>query len=91
MIIKDATLEALRTMVKGEYQQQLAALDAADIYKKIATIIQSASKSNTYGWLGKFPQLREWVGERVFKSISESSYVLENKKYEATLTSSSAV
>ena len=86
MIIKNETLEALRTMVKGEYQQQLAALEAVDIYKQIATIIQSTSKSNTYGWLGKFPQLREWLGDRVFKSISESSYTLENKKYEATLT-----
>lgn len=29
--------------------------------------------------------LREWIGSRVFESVKESSYVIENKKYEATL------
>ncbi|MDR2096748.1 MAG: Mu-like prophage major head subunit gpT family protein, partial [Treponema sp.] len=36
-------------------------------------------------WLGQFPNLREWVGDRVVKNISESAYQIVNKKYEATL------
>ncbi|MCL2792238.1 MAG: Mu-like prophage major head subunit gpT family protein [Spirochaetaceae bacterium] len=86
MIIKDVVLDALRTMVKGEFRTQLEFLIANDIYKTLATIISSNSKSNTYGWLGKFPQIREWVGDRVLESIKESSYTIENKKYEATLS-----
>ena len=85
MIIKDTTLQALRTMVLGEFADQLAALEANPVYKKLATIITSNTNSNTYGWLGQFPQLREWVGARVVKDISESAYAIVNKKYEATL------
>jgi phage major head subunit gpT-like protein len=73
------------TSLKHEFQQQLEVLEAHDFYKVIATIINSNSKSNTYGWLGKFPRLREWIGDRVFEDIKSSSYVIENKKYEATL------
>jgi phage major head subunit gpT-like protein len=86
MIIKDTILQALRTMVRGEFKKQFDLLEATDIYKILASVITSTSKSNTYGWLGKFPQMREWIGERVMESIMESSYTLENKKYETTLT-----
>ena len=54
-------------------------------HKKVATVITSNSKSNTYGWLGSFPQIREWIGDRVFQDAKNSSYVLDNKKHEATL------
>jgi phage major head subunit gpT-like protein len=73
------------TGLKHEFQQQLTALEAHDFYKAITTIINSNSRSNTYGWLGNFPKLREWIGDRIFEDIKSSSYVIENKKYEATL------
>jgi phage major head subunit gpT-like protein len=85
MIITNETLQALRTMVRGEFAAQFAALEADPIYKKLATIVPSNTNSNTYGWLGQFPQLREWVGQRVVKDISESAYAIINKKFEATL------
>lgn len=36
----------------------------------------STSKSNTYGWLGQFPQLVEWVGPRVLKDMAAHGYGL---------------
>ena len=39
-----------------------------------ATHVPSTSKSTTYGWLGQYPQLREWVGPRVMKSMKEHGY-----------------
>ena len=85
MIITTNVLQNLLTMFKGEFNQQLRSLEASSLHKIIATTIKSNSKSNTYGWLGRFPQLREWVGDRIFENIKNSSYVIENKKYEATL------
>jgi phage major head subunit gpT-like protein len=85
MIIKSETLQALRTMVRGEFSAQLASLVAQAIYTKLATIITSNTASNTYGWLGQFPHLREWIGDRVIKDIKESAYAIANKLYEATL------
>ncbi|MDR2136408.1 MAG: Mu-like prophage major head subunit gpT family protein [Treponema sp.] len=85
MIIKDTTLQALRTMVRGEFAAQLAALEANPLYKTLATVITSNTASNTYGWLGQFPKLREWVGDRVINDIKEASYAIANRLYEATL------
>ena len=37
-------------------------------------MIKSTTKSNTYGWLGKFPSLRKWVGDRVIESMKAHGY-----------------
>lgn len=84
-IISNATLDTLRTTVRGEFKIAFQNANANSLYKRLVTEVKSTSKTNTYGWLSKFPQMREWVGDRVVKSMSESSYAIENKKYESTL------
>jgi len=85
MIITTSALNGMLSAFKNEFAQHIRLLEAESFHKIAATTIKSNSKSNTYGWLGKFPQLREWIGDRVFENIKNSSYVIENKKYEATL------
>ena len=85
MIITNSVLSGLRTTLREEFKRRMSEIDAKPIWKMLATIITSNSKTNTYGWLGAFPQLREWVGDRVIKDISESAYQIVNQKYEATL------
>jgi phage major head subunit gpT-like protein len=72
-------------MVRGEFAARMGELGAESVYKKLATVVTSNTTGNTYGWLGQFPKLREWAGDRVVKDISEAAYQLVNKKYEATL------
>ena len=83
-IINSTTLNNLRTTIRGEFTIAFNNANASSVYKRLATTIKSSSKTNTYDWLGKFPQMREWVGSRVIKDMSESSYQITNKKYEAT-------
>jgi phage major head subunit gpT-like protein len=86
MILTNQTLQNLRTMVRGEFATQMAALlEKGAFYQKLATRIQSNTVSNTCGWLGDFPSLREWVGDRVIRDMKESAYTIANKKYESTL------
>ena len=85
MIITNATLENLRTMLRGEFKRRFAELDAAPVWKTLGTLVPSTTQSNTYGWLGAFPQLRRWVGPRVIRDIAEFSYQIVNKLDEATL------
>ena len=85
MIIKNETLQALRTLVRGEFSAQLAALIPDALYTQLATIITSNTATNTYGWLGDFPHIREWIGDRVVKDIKEGAYAIPNKLYESTL------
>jgi phage major head subunit gpT-like protein len=86
MIITNAVLTALRTALRDEFNARMSELDAQGIWKLLATIIPSNTASNTYGWLGVFPQMREWVGARVIKDIAESAYQIINQKWEATLS-----
>ncbi len=56
-----------------------------ELYKNIATVIQSKSDTENYAWLTDSPKVREFVGEREIKALSENSYSLKNKTWEATL------
>jgi len=85
MIITNTVLNGLRTALRGEFKQRFLELDADPVWKILATIIPSTTTSNTYGWLGAFPQMREWVGDRVIRDISEAAYQIFNQKWESTL------
>jgi phage major head subunit gpT-like protein len=83
MIITAAVLNALRTGFATSFQAGFSGV--APAYEQIATTVPSTTKSNTYGWLGQWPDMREWVGDRVLKSISESGYAITNKDWESTV------
>lgn len=76
-------LQALRTAVSLAYNDGFKSVTLN--YPKVASTINSSSKSNTYGWLGEMPQMREWVGDRVIRDMAEQGYVIENKQYESSI------
>ena len=85
MIITNTVLNGLRTALRDEFKRRMAELDADPVWKILAMIIPSTTASNTYGWLGAFPQMREWIGERSIRSIAEFAYQIFNQKWESTL------
>jgi len=58
---------------------------AASYYAKVATKVPSTTKSEEYGWLGKIPNVREWVGDRQVQNIMSQGYVIKNKDFELTI------
>ncbi len=54
-------------------------------YDKIAMTVPSASRDETYGWLGQFPSMREWVGPRHVKNLVANGFTIKNRKFESTL------
>ncbi len=56
------------------------------LWARIATKVNSTTSSNEYGWLGDFPQVREWIGEREYRSIAQHDYTIKNRKFESTVT-----
>ena len=40
-------------------------------YGLIATTVPSTTGSEEYGWLGSFPNVREWLGDRVINGIED--------------------
>ena len=83
LILTQAQIDALKTTLRARWNAGLAA--APNDWKKIAKLIASASKSNTYEWLSQFPAFREWVGARQHKLLKERAYAVTNRKFETTV------
>lgn len=83
MIITATSLAALNTGFKNDFNTGLTSVKP--LWDKVATRIPSSRSSNTYGWLNAWPGMREWIGDRQVKSLSESSYQITNKDYESTV------
>lgn len=84
MIINSQNLAALRTGYSAAYQRGLKS-SAAPMSGRIATRVTASQKEQKYGWLGKLPKVREWIGDRVVQNISESDYAIKEKPFELTV------
>ncbi len=84
MLITSAALAALRTGFQTQFQTGFDGV--ASEYSAIATTVTSTTGLETYGWLGDFPAMREWIGERRKKSLSEKSYQIANRDFEDTVS-----
>ena len=82
-IVTPALLQALFTGFRSDFQEGMKQADPQ--WNKVAMEIASTSKSNTYGWLGKSPAFREWVGDRVLHDMQAHGYSIANKTFESTV------
>ncbi len=82
-IVTPQLIKSLFTGWNGDFQNGLE--DAPSQFDKIATTVPSTTKSNTYGWLGKFPGMREWIGDRVISDMQSHGYQLVNRPFESTV------
>lgn len=85
MIINRANLDILYTSYNTAYRQGLIGMQANTQYERVAMVVPSGVSEEKYGWLGKFPNLREWVGERVVHSMEQHDYAIRNKDFELTI------
>ncbi|OOH87342.1 head protein [Pasteurellaceae bacterium 15-036681] len=80
---KSELLNALDTVFKKEFKTGLSLIKPQ--WDLVAMKISSSTATNTYGWLGAFPKLREWVGERQIQKMQAQAMVIENKLFESTV------
>ena len=74
-----------RTALREGFRQRMAELDANPVWKLPAAAIPSSTDGNTCGWLGAFPQMREWAGGRVIKDMAGFASQIFNQKWESAL------
>lgn len=82
-VLTQVQIQALHTTLKARFNAGLAM--SQDDWKKVAKLITSDGKSNTYAWLTQFPAFREWIGARLHKTLAENAYTVVNKKFENTI------
>lgn len=84
MIINQSNLSILYTGFKASFSRGLGMAEPQ--WERLATRVSSSTREEKYGWLGKMPGLREWVGDRVIHSIALHDYAIKNKTWEDTIS-----
>jgi phage major head subunit gpT-like protein len=56
------------------------------LWQLIATLVNSSTGTEKYDWLGEWPSIRKWIGDRVIKELSAGTYAIENDDFESTVT-----
>lgn len=55
------------------------------LWTKGAMEMPSTTSLNTYAWMEAFPKMREWLGDRYYKSLKAQAYNIINKTYESSV------
>jgi phage major head subunit gpT-like protein len=83
MIINKESLSAIFAAFNTLFQDAFGAYKPQ--YQMVAMEVPSSVSEENYTWLGAFPGMREWIGERQFKNIKAGKYSIVNKDFEATV------
>ncbi len=83
MLVNSTNLDALRVGFSGQFQAGLS--QATSLHTRVATRLQTSQKEQKYGWLGKIPNVREWIGERIVQNLMQHDYAIKEKALELTL------
>jgi phage major head subunit gpT-like protein len=83
MIINGQTLNLAFKGFQTVYNE--AQLVAPSYKDKIAMTVPSSSRDESYGWLGQFPRLREWIGPRHVNNLKAHGFTIKNITFESTV------
>ncbi len=83
MLITPATMSAFFTGLDANFSTSYQT--TASWASQLATTLPSDSEIEQYGWVGRIPTLREWLGPRVAHSMAAETLIVPNKLFELTL------
>ncbi|MFD1342886.1 Mu-like prophage major head subunit gpT family protein [Litorisediminicola beolgyonensis] len=83
MLVNAANLDALRAGFKTTFQNGLG--QASSMYTSVATLVPASTKEQKFGWLGKIPNVREWIGPRAVQNLTQHDYTIREKPWELTI------
>lgn len=84
MLVSTDNLNKLRVGYSAAYQRGISGAPAP-MSGRVATTVRATQKEQRYGWMGKMPRVREWIGPRYVHNISEGDYAIKEKKFELTI------
>ncbi len=82
-LLNQDLLRAANTGFNAHFRQGLEGVSLT--WQTFADLVPSDGESETYGWLRDIVAIREWIGQRVIQSLSQSAYTLVNKGWEGTV------
>lgn len=82
MLVNAQSIQNIFTGYKAAFGAGFAM--APPDYKKIAMVVPSGVREEVYAWLGTFPRLRQWLGDRVIQSLTMHGDKIVNRRFEST-------
>lgn len=83
MLLNRANIEAVFINLKTVFNKAFEA--APSIWEKTTMKVPSTGSQNDYSWLGRFPKMRKWIGEKIFRKLTAHKYTVVNDDFEATV------
>jgi phage major head subunit gpT-like protein len=83
MLVNAENLNGLRTGFNASFQRGLGMTSSQ--YAQVATVVPASTKEVKYGWLGKMPGVREWIGARLVHNLAQHDYSIKEKPFELTI------
>lgn len=83
MLVNSANLNDLRIGFSTAFQNGLG--QASSQHTRISTVVTATQKEQKYGWLGKIPNVREWIGPRAVQNLEQHDYAIKEKPWELTI------
>ena len=83
MLVNAENLAAVILSLRSEFQAGLTGYQP--MWNRVATRIPSNLRAEHYGWLGSWPKLRKWIGDKVIENLAHYNYSLVNEDYESTV------
>lgn len=84
MLVNAANLDNLRVGFSTAFAAGVGL--ASSDYQSISTTVTATTKEQKYGWLGKIPNVREWVGARAVQNLMQHDYSIKEKPFELTIS-----
>lgn len=82
-VISASLLADLFTGYKTSFRGGFAGV--APLWAQVATRVPSSARTEKYSWLGQWPKIREWLGDRQVMELSGHEYSITNKRFESTV------
>lgn len=83
MIINQGNLKAMYQSFRTIFNEAFQGVTPT--WMRVAMEVPSTTRQEVYAWLGAFPKLREWIGDRVVKNLKLHDYMIKNKDWESTI------
>ncbi len=84
MILTPETFAFLTTAYSASFNKGFTG--AKSEVSKIALEANSSTSQNIYAWLGQFPGMRQWVGDRQIQNLNAYDYFIKNLSFESTVS-----
>lgn len=83
MALDVATATAVARDLTVTFDSAVAATNP--FYPTLALVRPTSRQDERYGWVGSFPGVREFLGDRKFNDLRAADFTLENKAWESSL------